>query len=155
MVSEFKQSADRLRGMLSAGRENLAEAARPEWDKAWAGDQQDLRRGPRSQLPGVRVGHEPPPYDARCPFRGLLAFGVCGPEPKMTSSSSSAVRSWSRSCETSWPSTASWRCWVPSGSGKSSVVLAGLVPTLLGRSLACSGSPSRPATTRSRSWMQA
>ena len=46
LVSEFKQSANRLRGMLSAGRENLAKASAAGVGQGMGADRQDLRRGP-------------------------------------------------------------------------------------------------------------
>lgn len=72
-----------------------------------------------------------PPYDPRCPFRGLQAFG---PEDRefFFGREALAVKLLGRLDESPFLAVLG-----PSGSGKSSLVLAGLVPILDGRSPGC------------------
>jgi WD40 repeat protein len=72
---EFSKQAGQLRGVLGADRENLSEAARAEWHKALAAVNAMSEEVLDLYFPALALGQEPLRYDRRCPFPGLLAFG--------------------------------------------------------------------------------
>jgi WD40 repeat protein/energy-coupling factor transporter ATP-binding protein EcfA2 len=124
LQQECQEYIARLRGTLGVDPAELSEDVRQEREHAVAeinklcGEALDLSFG------ALALGQEPPAYDDRCPFRGLYPFRVEDREfffgretlieqlqQKLADHSFLAVLG-------------------PSGSGKSSVVLAGLIPAL-------------------------
>jgi len=73
---EFDEQAERLRNMLGAGRDNLSEPARKAWDQTMAAINATSEESLNLSFRALALGKEPPAYDARCPFPGLLAFGA-------------------------------------------------------------------------------
>jgi CHAT domain-containing protein/energy-coupling factor transporter ATP-binding protein EcfA2 len=76
MSDAFLDQARRLRGMLGAGHANLSKASQDEWKQA----EEEINALSEEVLdlsfPALALGKEPPYYDVRCPFPGLLAFGA-------------------------------------------------------------------------------
>ncbi|MFQ5858155.1 MAG: CHAT domain-containing protein, partial [Anaerolineae bacterium] len=120
----FTAQAGRLRGMPGADREDLSKAARQEWDQALAEVNTICEEVLDLNFRALALGQDPPAYDARCPFRGLSAFRLEDREfffgrevlidrlvAKLAEHNFLAVLG-------------------PSGSGKSSLVLAGVIPVL-------------------------
>jgi WD40 repeat protein len=124
LPQECQEHAAKLRGALGADLAALSADARQEGEQALAelnklcGEVLDL------SFNALALGQEPPAYDGRCPFRGLYPFRVDDREfffgretlvdhlqQKLADHPFLAVLG-------------------PSGSGKSSLVLAGLIPAL-------------------------
>src|SRR5262249_20817627 len=122
--SVFEQTTNWLEETLHAEFKDLGEQAQK--DRLLALDQvgtfcdEALERS----FTELALGKEPPSYDGRCPFRGLYPFGVedwgffFGREALVN-------RLEERLAEANFLAVLG-----PSGSGKSSLVLAGLVPAL-------------------------
>jgi WD40 repeat protein len=135
LLSEFEKCARTLRGTLQAELEALSKDARQERDEALDAVSNLCDEALDLSFNAVALGQDPPAYDARRPFRGLYPFGrddwefffgreqlVQKLELRLAEHNFLAVLG-------------------PSGSGKSSVVLAGLARSLglkqPGFSLAC------------------
>jgi len=129
----FDASAGVVRGFLGTDESQLSPEAKAERAGALAALNELCREVVDLSFKALALGQDPPPYDARCPFRGLYPFTVqdrqffFGREPltdrlmaKLEDDPFLAVLG-------------------PSGSGKSSIVLAGLVPRL------CPGAGGRGA----------
>ena len=125
LLPTFQQNADWLRPVISTGRYNLAAPAQAEWDSAWAVVSKICDEALDLNFRALALGHEPPPYDARCPFRGLLAFGYDDREFFFGREALVEKLQSKLAAHNFLPVLG------PSGSGKSSVVLAGLLPALL------------------------
>ncbi len=134
MQEEFAVQAERLRGMLGAGRANLSKVAQDEWKKAEKAINALSEEVLDLSFPALALGKEPPAYDARCPFPGMLAFGS-----RFATSGKPADddRKFFKGREELVARLADKLRAHPflavlggSGSGKSSLVLAGLVPAL-------------------------
>ena len=123
-IDGFAVQAKSLRGMLGAKRDDLSKAARSEWDRALADINTICEDVLDLNFRGLALRQEPPDYDSRCPFPGLLAFQadyrefffgreklVEQLEEKLAEHSFLPILG-------------------PSGCGKSSLVLAGLIPKL-------------------------
>ena len=116
-----------LRGVSGADPATLSADARQERDATLAGVNALCEEALDLSFNGLALGHEPPAYDSHCPFQGLTAFTYArrafffGREvltddlqARLTEHNFLAVLG-------------------PSGSGKSSLVLAGLLPALADR----------------------
>jgi len=120
--------------MLGSGRSDLAEVARKEWDESLAAANAICEEVLDLSFRGLALGKEPPAYDTRCPFPGLLAFGSRfatsrNPEDddrRYFFGREGLVQELADKLHTH-PFLAVLG---GSGSGKSSLVLAGLVPAL-------------------------
>ncbi len=134
MSDMFLEKAQRLRGMLGADRANLSKASQDEWKQA----EEEINALSEEVLdlsfPALALGKEPPYYDVRCPFPGLLAFGArfaASGKPEEDDRQfffgrETLVDDLVRKLK-AHPFLAVLGS---SGSGKSSLVLAGVVPTL-------------------------
>ncbi len=118
----FASSAHRLRGTLGADPAQLSDAARAERDRALAEVDATCTEALDLGFAALALGQEPPAYDARCPFRGLYPFRA---EDRDFFFSREALVGELLGRLAGHP-------FLPvlgaSGSGKSSLVLAGLVP---------------------------
>src|SRR5207302_7597419 len=107
-----------------AEHEQLSPAGRQEREQALTAMSMLCEESLDLGFPALALGQEPPPYDERCPFRGLYPFRVedreffFGREALVT-------RLVERLAEDNFLAVLG-----ASGSGKSSVVLAGLIPAL-------------------------
>ena len=134
LQEQFAKQAKLLRDMLGAGRENLSKAARAEWNQAEASVHTMSEEVLDLSFPALALGKEPPHYDGSCPFPGLLAFGARfatsgKPEDddrRFFFGREKLVDELAGKLQT-YPFLAVLG---GSGSGKSSLVLAGLVPLL-------------------------
>ena len=121
----FDASAGVVRESLGVRDRDLPPEAKEERVEAAALVNEICSEVAERDFKALALGQDPPPYDKRCPFQGLLPFAVqdraffFGREPltdrlvrKLENHPFLAVLG-------------------PSGSGKSSVVLAGLVPRLV------------------------
>jgi len=122
--SRFESQASRLRATLHTNTAALRDENRDERNQALAEIDQISREATDMLFKGLALGDEPPHYDDRCPFRGLYAFQPTDHEfffgrealvdqlvAQLQASNFLALLG-------------------ASGSGKSSLVLAGLVPAL-------------------------
>ncbi|HEY5868664.1 MAG TPA: CHAT domain-containing protein [Candidatus Tectomicrobia bacterium] len=120
----FQTQAVKLRGTLGADVTALSVDARQEREQALTevnklcGEALDL------SFAGLALGQEPPAYDGRCPFRGLYPFRQ---EDREFFFGREALIEHLRQKLATYPCLPVLG---PSGSGKSSVVLAGLMPAL-------------------------
>ena len=125
LQEEFAVQAAVSARRAGVGRDSLSEAEPPRVERGPGRVNTVSEEVLDLGFPALAFGKPPPPYDARCPFRGLLAFGYADREfffgrealvetlrRKLADHNFLAVLG-------------------PSGSGKSSVVLAGLIPALL------------------------
>ena len=136
---DFAVQAGRLRGMLGVDREELSRASCTEWGQALESVNTMTEEVLDLSFPVLALGKEPPRYDARCPFPGLLAFGA---RHAVSGSPEEDDRTFFFGRETL---VEQLECRLdeyrflpvlgPSGCGKSSVVLAGLAPRLQARGL--------------------
>lgn len=120
----FDPVAETLRRLLAVDLTTLGVGALAERQAALNEVEQITTKAVDVSFKALSLGHNPPRYDARCPFLGLVAFGADdypfffgrGPlvqqvRQRLTQSPLLAILG-------------------PSGSGKSSLVLAGLLPRL-------------------------
>jgi WD40 repeat protein len=127
LLPEFDRHALTLRGTLQVEFESLSKEARKERDAALDGVSNLCDEALDLTFAALALGQDPPAHDERCPFRGLYPFRVedreffFGREALVT-------RLEGRQAEANFLAVLG-----PSGSGKSSVVLAGLVPALQGK----------------------
>ncbi|MGD9145760.1 MAG: CHAT domain-containing protein, partial [Anaerolineae bacterium] len=120
----FDEQASTLRGMLDTDREALSKEARQEWDEALDEVNSISEEVLDLSFRGLALGQPPPAYDGRCPFPGLAAFQ---PDQEEFFFGREAL------VESVLERLKAQRFLAllgPSGSGKSSVVLAGLLPAL-------------------------
>jgi hypothetical protein len=127
LLPESDRHSLMLRGTLQAELESLSKEARKERDLALDGISNICDEALDLTFAALALEQEPPASDERCPFRGLYPFRVedreffFGREALVT-------RLEERLAEANFLAVLG-----PSGSGKSSVVLAGLVPALQGK----------------------
>ncbi|HSR34271.1 MAG TPA: CHAT domain-containing protein, partial [Anaerolineae bacterium] len=120
----FTKQAGILRGMLGTDRGTLSKDARQEWDQALDEVNSICEETLDLNFRGLALGQLAPAYDGRCPFPGLAAFQpdeedfFFGREVLVE-----ALRE-------QFKAQRFLALLGPSGSGKSSVVLAGLIPAL-------------------------
>jgi hypothetical protein len=123
----FAEHATALRGTLALDDADLTETARAERQRAQAGINELCGEVLDLSFRALALGKGPPPYDARCPFRGLYPFRVedheffFGREEMVAQLEETLGRAHFLAVLGA------------SGSGKSSVVLAGLLPGLRSR----------------------
>jgi WD40 repeat protein/energy-coupling factor transporter ATP-binding protein EcfA2 len=127
LQAEFDRHTLTLRGTLQAEFESLSKEARKERDEALDGVSNICDEALDLTFAALALGREPPAYDERCPFRGLYPFRVEDRE-FFFGRMALVTRLADRLAEGNFLAVLG-----PSGSGKSSVVLAGLVPALLGK----------------------
>jgi WD40 repeat protein len=124
LQDEFAQAATRLRGTLNAEREQLSLAARQERDMALEQIATICLEAADLSFAALALGQAPPRYDARCPFPGLTSFRA--EDREFFFGRSALIEQLARRLdEHSFLAVLG-----PSGSGKSSLVRAGLVPVL-------------------------
>jgi hypothetical protein len=124
LLPEFGKQAELLRKIGGADPTTLSPLARRDREQALTAANQVCEEALDLSFHAVALGQEPPPYDGRCPFRGLYPFRCVDCEfffgreelierlaGRLEGSGFLAVLG-------------------PSGSGKSSVVQAGLLPAL-------------------------
>jgi WD40 repeat protein len=124
LLDEFNQDAAKLSAALEADLSHMSPAAREEREQALAAIGKMCEEALDLGFPALALGQEPPPYDERCPFRGLYPFQVEDRE-FFFGRESLIARLKARLAEHSFLAVLG-----PSGSGKSSLVLAGLIPAL-------------------------
>jgi tetratricopeptide (TPR) repeat protein/energy-coupling factor transporter ATP-binding protein EcfA2 len=140
LLPEFDRHALTLRGTLQAEFESLSKEARQEREAALDGISNLCDEALDLTFAALALGQEPPAYDERCPFRGLYPFRVedreffFGREALVT-------RLEGRLAESNFLAVLG-----PSGSGKSSVVVAGLVPALQGKESGFQMAPLTPGS---------
>jgi WD40 repeat protein/energy-coupling factor transporter ATP-binding protein EcfA2 len=127
LLPEFDRHALTLRGTLQAEFASLSKEARKERDTALDGVGNISDEALDLTFAALALGQEPPAYDERCPFRGLYPFRVADQE-FFFGREALVTRLERRLAEANFLAVLG-----PSGSGKSSVVLAGLVPALQGK----------------------
>src|SRR5207302_4064739 len=110
-----------------AEHEQLSPAGRQEREQALTAMSMLCEESLDLGFPALALGQEPPPYDERCPFRGLYPFRVADRE-FFFGREALVTRLEGRLAEANFLAVLG-----PSGSGKSSVVLAGLIPSLQGK----------------------
>jgi hypothetical protein len=131
----FAKEAEKLRGKLGADRTALSEAARQEWQGALnevstlCEEVLDLSFHALAAL-----DQKPPDFDNRCPFPGLLAFGVrflaSGTQEQDDREFFFGREELIAQLERKLADHNFLPLLGPSGSGKSSLVLGGLIPAL-------------------------
>jgi energy-coupling factor transporter ATP-binding protein EcfA2 len=127
LEGELGAHAATLRETLATAPAALCEPAREERKKALAGVNQLCEEALELSFNALALGHEPPAYDARCPFRGLYPFRA--EEREFFFGREALVETLRRKlAEHNFLPVLG-----PSGSGKSSLVLGGLIPALQGR----------------------
>jgi hypothetical protein len=120
----FDEQADRLERALHAEYGDLSPEGRRDRDGALDGVSNLCDEAIERTFPELALGKEPPAYDARCPFRGLYAFQ--GKDQEFFFGREGLVqRLQERLAEGDFLAVLG-----PSGSGKSSLVLGGLIPAL-------------------------
>ena len=125
--SEFSGREAPLRGTLGRDPAALSGAARQEREQALENVNTLCEDALELSFNAVALGQEPPPYDARCPFRGLYPFR---PDDREFFFGREALVETLRQRLAEHPFLAVLG---PSGCGKSSLVLAGLLPALQSR----------------------
>jgi WD40 repeat protein len=128
----FEKPAATLRGTVEADPSALSEPTRQEREAALTELNNLCQEALDLSFNALALGQEPPAYDHRCPFRGLYPFRV--EDREFFFGREALVDLLRENLDQHNPSTGSGHRFLavlgPSGSGKSSVVLAGLVPAL-------------------------
>ena len=124
LLPDSDKQARTLRGTLQAESESLSKDARKERDAALDGVGNICDEALDLTFAALALGQEPPTYDERCPFRGLYPFRVEDRE-FFFGREALVARLEGRLADANFLAVLG-----PSGSGKSSVVLAGLVQAL-------------------------
>ena len=121
------EKANRLRGYLNVEETALAESARRERESDLTEINQICEEVLELSFNALAMDQDPPPYDARCPFRGLYPFR--GEDRTFFFGRTALVeRLVAKIAKHNFLAVLG-----PSGSGKSSLVLAGLMPALQSR----------------------
>jgi energy-coupling factor transporter ATP-binding protein EcfA2 len=123
----FEEAAALLEATLHAELKDLSEQARKDRARALDEIGNLCEEALERSFTELALGKEPPPYDERCPFRGLYPFRTADRE-FFFGREALVDRLLVRLAESNFLAVLG-----PSGSGKSSVVLAGLVPALQAR----------------------
>ena len=124
LQGEFEIHAKTLRGTLSLELSELSSAARGDRQKAEDDINELCVEALDLTFIALALGHEPPSYDNRCPFRGLYPF-TAEDRDFFFGREALVERLSARLAERHALAVLG-----PSGSGKSSLVLAGLIPAL-------------------------
>ena len=122
--ARFGPLAATLRGTMGVEPEALAPAARAEREVALTELDAVAQEATEISFAALALGREPPPYDGRCPFRGLYPFRAADRE-FFVGREALIEGLKNRLSEHAFLAVLG-----PSGCGKSSVVFAGLVPSL-------------------------
>jgi hypothetical protein len=122
--SVFEQPAVRLEEALHAEFKDLSEQAQKDRKRALDEVGTLCEEAVERSFHELALGKDPPAYDGRCPFRGLYPFRAEDRE-FFFGREALLARLLGRLAEASFLAVLG-----PSGSGKSSLVLAGLVPAL-------------------------
>jgi hypothetical protein len=122
---DFDRYAGSLRGLSGADRKHLSWERQREWDDALAGVDELCRRVLELSFEGLACDQEPPSFDARCPFKGLESFKPSDRDFFF------GRESWVDRLKRRLAAHPFLAVLGPSGSGKSSLVLAGLLPRLV------------------------
>ena len=126
LLSESAAQSQRLRDTVSTDSAVLSASANKERLEAQAGVNALSEEVLDLSFSGLCFGRQPPPYDARCPFPGLVAFDADASEFFFGREPLIAQLATKLAAHNLLPVLG------PSGCGKSSLVLAGLVPVLRG-----------------------
>ncbi|MCP4395905.1 MAG: hypothetical protein GY801_01145, partial [bacterium] len=113
-----------LRGMSGAQRDDLSPQARDEWDRGLREVNTICEEVLDLNFRALVLGQDPPTYDDRCPFQGLYPFYL--QDREFFFGRETLVQTLKQTLE----QDRFLAVLGPSGSGKSSVVLAGLIPVL-------------------------
>ncbi|MEZ4674009.1 MAG: CHAT domain-containing protein [Caldilineaceae bacterium] len=124
LETEFQLAADGWRRYLGHDRLSLTDAQIMEQREAQVTVEQIAEKALELSFKALCLGNAPPAYDARCPFRGLVAFGVA--DHAFFFGRERLIEQVQQQLD-GYPFLAILG---PSGSGKSSLVLAGLIPAL-------------------------
>jgi WD40 repeat protein len=124
LLKQFQDLATALRGLLGTDRAEVSPTARDEWEQALAVVNNLCTEALDLSFRGVADDQQPPPFDARCPFRGL------GPFKAEDRPFFFGREAWTAKLKKRLSRHNFLAVLGPSGSGKSSVVLAGVIPTL-------------------------
>jgi WD40 repeat protein len=127
LAVSFESHAATLRTLLGADVEHLSRELQDERKRALAGVDELCLEGLDLSFEALANDQEPPPDDGRCPFKGLESFKA-GDRPFFFGREAWVERLCERLARHPFLAVLG-----PSGSGKSSVVLAGLVPALQDR----------------------
>ncbi len=120
----FAEQATKLRGKLGADRKNLSDSDQKEWDEALTEINAICEEVLDLNFRALALGQTSPAYDNRCPFPGLMAFQANDQE--FFFGREGLINTLIGRLD-EYPFLAVLGA---SGSGKSSLVLAGVVPTL-------------------------
>ncbi|MEJ2733209.1 MAG: CHAT domain-containing protein [Anaerolineae bacterium] len=120
----WANQADILQGLLGADRSALTQEARQQWDEALDEVNAICEETLDLNFRALALGQKPPAYDRRCPFPGLAAFQP--DDQEFFFGREALIADLVQRLEVQ-PFLALLG---PSGSGKSSAALAGLVPAL-------------------------
>jgi energy-coupling factor transporter ATP-binding protein EcfA2 len=124
LLPEFQGHAEKVRATLKADVEALSPEVRSERETALAAVNQLCGEVCDLSFNALALGQEPPPYDARPPFRGLFPFRR--EDQEFFFGREALVEKLVRKIK----EHRFLAVLGPSGSGKSSLVLAGLIPAL-------------------------
>ncbi len=124
LETEFQFAADGWRRYLERDQLSLTDAQVMERRNAQMTVEQIADSAIELSFKALCLGNAPPAYDARCPFRGLIAFGVAD-QPFFFGREGLVEQVRERLAHQPFLAILG-----PSGSGKSSLVLAGLIPAL-------------------------
>jgi hypothetical protein len=124
LLPEFDKYAATLSGELGAELAQMSPAARAEREQALTALGKLCEETIDLSFPALAIGQEAPAYDERCPFRGLYPFRADDRE-FFFGREGLIARLEGKLAEHNFLAVLG-----PSGSGKSSLVLAGLIPTL-------------------------
>ncbi|HEY5904135.1 MAG TPA: CHAT domain-containing protein, partial [Anaerolineales bacterium] len=124
LLAEFERSAADVQPAAGAELEALSREARSQVETALQALNQLATEVCDLSFNALCLGQQPPPYDARCPFRGLYPFRLEDRE-FFVGREALIARLAARLGDHPFLAVLG-----PSGSGKSSLVLAGLIPAL-------------------------
>lgn len=125
----FRSAARVVRASAAAGADSSMAPTREDQEQALADLDTLCDEVFDVSFHGLALGHEPPPYDSRCPFRGLYPFHL---EDREFFFGREAL---TRRLVDRLKAERFLAVLGASGSGKSSLVLAGLIPALLEQDL--------------------
>ena len=130
LLNLFDTHAGIWRGSLDADAESLSKPAQRERDDAMDTVANLCEEALDLRFPALALGQKPPEYDRRCPFRGLYPFGVPDREAKLGYEFFFGRETLIAKMVGLISKCNFLAVLGASGSGKSSVVLAGVVPAL-------------------------
>lgn len=125
LLPVLEKQAESLRGDMNVDVSALSKTAKADREHALTEINNESAEVLDISFNALALGQDPPPYDARCPFRGLYTFGFQD-QQFFFGRESLIERLRQRLNQSAFLAVLG-----PSGSGKSSLVLAGLLPVLL------------------------